>query len=260
MLRAARQQGQPPSSSAAASSGGAAGGASGGGGPAWMMALAKYASHPERADPSVVVSADSQVVVVRDAFPKGRLHLLVVARRPGLDSVLQLVPSDLPLLRHMRETGRAAAAAARAADPGPAGLAAVPVRLGFHAKPSMKQLHLHVISADLEGPKLKHKQHYNSFATAFFVPIDGVITALEREEEGVGAAAEGAGVGGGLREVLPRDAEAVVKGPLPCLACGRAFGGLAEVKAHWPGCAPRRAWFSAAAAGGAHPAQQEESA
>lgn len=37
------------------------------------------------------------------------------------------------------------------------------VRCGFHAKPSMRHLHMHVISSDLSAPRLRRKQHYNSF-------------------------------------------------------------------------------------------------
>lgn len=41
-------------------------------------------------------------------------------------------------------------------------------RFGFHAVPSMAQLHLHVVSQDLRGSGMKHRKHWNSFATDFF--------------------------------------------------------------------------------------------
>jgi hypothetical protein len=52
-------------------------------------------------------------------------------------------------------------------------------RLGFHAIPSLRPLHLHVISRDLVSARLKNKSHYHSFASPFFVPVDDVIADIE---------------------------------------------------------------------------------
>lgn len=46
-----------------------------------------------------------------------------------------------------------------------------PVRMGFHALPSMMPLHLHVISQDFNASALKTKKHWNSFTTEFFIPL-----------------------------------------------------------------------------------------
>ena len=46
------------------------------------------------------------------------------------------------------------------------------VKVGIHAHPSMNHLHIHVISVDRHSVSLKHRKHYNSFATAFFVDLD----------------------------------------------------------------------------------------
>jgi len=46
------------------------------------------------------------------------------------------------------------------------------VMAGVHAHPSMAHLHVHVMSVDRFSECLKHRKHYNSFATAFFVPIE----------------------------------------------------------------------------------------
>ncbi len=43
---------------------------------------------------------------------------------------------------------------------------------GIHAHPSMNHLHIHVLSVDRYSECLRHRKHYNSFATPFFVPID----------------------------------------------------------------------------------------
>lgn len=51
--------------------------------------------------------------------------------------------------------------------------------IGFHAMPSIKQLHLHLISTDFHSPRLKNKKHWNSFTTPFFLSIDFVINELK---------------------------------------------------------------------------------
>lgn len=55
------------------------------------------------------------------------------------------------------------------------------MRVGFHAVPSMAQLHLHLISGDFLGTGLKNKKHYNSFTTPFFLGIDEVISMLSQD-------------------------------------------------------------------------------
>ncbi len=46
-------------------------------------------------------------------------------------------------------------------------------RIGFHAKPSMDHLHLHVLSTDFLSPCLKTKKHWNSFNTEHFLNLSG---------------------------------------------------------------------------------------
>jgi hypothetical protein len=55
-------------------------------------------------------------------------------------------------------------------------------RMGFHAQPSMLLLHLHVLSEDLNSPALKHKKHWNSFTTRFFVAPQRVIEQLQTHD------------------------------------------------------------------------------
>ena len=46
------------------------------------------------------------------------------------------------------------------------------IMAGVHAVPSMSHLHIHIISVDRVSACLKHRKHYNSFSTPFFVPVD----------------------------------------------------------------------------------------
>jgi aprataxin len=45
------------------------------------------------------------------------------------------------------------------------------VRVGIHAHPSMNDLHVHVISRDMFSERMKHRKHYNSFNTPFFIDV-----------------------------------------------------------------------------------------
>lgn len=46
------------------------------------------------------------------------------------------------------------------------------IKAGVHSIPSMNNLHIHVITQDFYLEKMKHKKHYNSFTTSFFVEFD----------------------------------------------------------------------------------------
>ncbi|PHH63441.1 hypothetical protein CDD81_5820 [Ophiocordyceps australis] len=48
---------------------------------------------------------------------------------------------------------------------------AAEVRCGVHAVPSMRHLHVHVVSRDMHSASLRHRKHYNSFNTPFFVAL-----------------------------------------------------------------------------------------
>lgn len=51
-------------------------------------------------------------------------------------------------------------------------------RIGFHAKPSMDHLHLHVVSTDFVSTFMKTKKHWNSFNTEHFLDLPGKIILL----------------------------------------------------------------------------------
>ncbi|TVY51183.1 Aprataxin-like protein [Lachnellula cervina] len=85
------------------------------------------------------------------------------------------------------------------------------VMVGVHAGPSMNHLHIHVLSVDRYSECLKHRKHYNSFATDFFVPLEEF--PLDREEV--------------------RRRSHGIKGDMKCWRCGENFGGrFKELKAH----------------------------
>ena len=52
-------------------------------------------------------------------------------------------------------------------------------QVGFHAIPSMNQVHMHIISRDFISSALKTKKHWNSFTTEFFLKPSFIIDQLE---------------------------------------------------------------------------------
>lgn len=92
--------------------------------------------------------------------------------------------------------------------------------VGFHAIPSMKQLHMHAISTDFRSPSLKTKTHWNSFHTPFFMPIDAVLAQLREQ---------------GRILVHTERYESYLKQPLKCHQCSEScppFKTLPALKLH----------------------------
>lgn len=89
-------------------------------------------------------------------------------------------------------------------------------KIGYHARPSMKHLHLHVISKDFDSESLKTKKHFNSFNTSFFIEAarlrteldeDGLVAQLNDEE---------------VKRLLGQDME----------CCGKRFSNVPKLKEH----------------------------
>ena len=224
---------RPGSASAASGAAGAAGVAAapaagrmleGGGGRGFLDALVQMASAPERfSQPGgSVLSYDELVVVATDKFPKAAHHFLIIAREDGLHRLQQLRRSHLPLLRRMRAAAEllVAPGGAGGAGSGGGGGAGSTGRfiIGFHAEPSMRQLHCHVVSWDLDSYCVKNKKHYNSFTTAFFVPLAAVEAAVVQEGQAASA--------------VPAAAEALLKQSMRCHHCGADMTTIPSLKAH----------------------------
>ena len=50
----------------------------------------------------------------------------------------------------------------------------VSFRVGYHAVPSLRPMHIHIISEDFSSDCLKNKKHYQSFCFPFFIPVQKV--------------------------------------------------------------------------------------
>lgn len=232
MLAAARQQvGQKESKPKGAPAGGVgpagAGGGDGGGGQQprhtfkaagpFAHSLVKIAENPESCrceQPHLWY--DDRCVLIQDKFPKGRQHWLVLARDERLEGPLCLAAGDAPLLEHMAAVARRKAGELRQRDP------SLRFRLGFHAVPSLRQLHMHVISQDFDSACLKHKKHWNSFThPSFFLDAAWALAELRQA--------------GRLRYSLA-EAEAAEKASLQCHRCGASLASMPALKAHIARC------------------------
>lgn len=161
--------------------------------------LGAYIKEPESYPPSVVVYHNEDFVAIYDRYPKSSLHLLLLPRDPSkfyqhpFDAFedlefLQKVREEVKKLRALaaRELQRRygkfslqdkARRDAMEQDPPPEVLPLgrdweKEIMAGIHAHPSMNHLHIHVMSVDRHSECLKHRKHYNSFSTPFFVGLE----------------------------------------------------------------------------------------
>uniref|UniRef100_A0AAG5CTK3 HIT domain-containing protein n=1 Tax=Anopheles atroparvus TaxID=41427 RepID=A0AAG5CTK3_ANOAO len=111
-------------------------------------------------------------VVIKDKYPKAMHHFLVLPWKE-IDSVYDLTSDDEGLLEAMYEL------ALKVADI--TGLPAERFEFGYHMKPSMRRLHLHVISKDYHSPCLTHPYHWTAFNTDFFMKHEYVIEKIRAE-------------------------------------------------------------------------------
>ncbi|XP_032297283.1 aprataxin isoform X2 [Coturnix japonica] len=112
-------------------------------------------------DPKEQVYKDEKTVVIKDKYPKARYHWLILPW-DSISSLKSVTREHLELLEHMHSVGQ------KMIEQCPA-KGSLEFRLGYHAIPSMSQLHLHVISQDFDSPALKTKKHWNSFTTEYFL-------------------------------------------------------------------------------------------
>lgn len=163
--------------------------------------LGAYITSPQSFPTTRVILHSEKYVAINDLFPKSSVHLLLLPRAMEktllhpFDALsdtdfLQEVQLEAKKLRELaakelrRRYGKFSAsdkAREEAIDhePMPSDHDLPPRRdwnkeilVGVHARPSMNHLHIHVISVDRVSDCMRHRKHYNSFATPFFVPIE----------------------------------------------------------------------------------------
>ncbi|KAF9892529.1 aprataxin-like protein [Aspergillus nanangensis] len=203
--------------------------------------LGAYIEHPESYPPNVIIYYNSDFVAIHDLFPKSSLHLLLLprdltkTRLHPFDALedpefLAKVKAEAKKLRTLaagelrRKYGKFSAQDSERqhaldVDPPPEELPPgrdweADIMCGIHAHPSMNHLHVHVMSVDRYSDRLKHRKHYNSFSTPFFVPLDDFPLARDDVRRHPGR-------------------EGYLKRSYICWACGQDFkNGFTKLKEH----------------------------
>ncbi|XP_031280300.1 transcription factor bHLH140-like isoform X2 [Pistacia vera] len=178
----------------------------------WAQALYNIAMHPEKHKDDLLEITDD-FVVLNDLYPKAKKHILVLARCDGLDHLADVSKEHLQLLKMMHAMGLKWAEKFLLED------ASLVFRLGYHSVPSMRQLHLHVISQDFDSKHLKNKKHWNTFTTAFFRDSVDVIEEISNH---------------GKATLM--DEESVLLMELRCHRCRSAHPNIPRLKSHITNC------------------------
>ncbi|XP_009480140.2 aprataxin isoform X1 [Pelecanus crispus] len=165
-------------------------------------------------DPKMQVYKDEKTVVIKDKYPKARYHWLILPWDP-ISSLKSVSRDHLELLEHMHAVGQKMIEQCPARE-------SLEFRLGYHAIPSMSQLHLHVISQDFDSPALKTKKHWNSFTTDYFLNSQDVIEMVRSKGK-----------------VMVKDhVSELLKLPLRCHCCKQQLSTIPQLKEHlrkhWP--------------------------
>lgn len=189
----------------------------------------------------MVIYYNEDFTIIHDRFPKSSLHLLLLPRDPSKTRLhpfdafedalfLSKVQTEAMKLRTLaaaelrRKYGKdseqdrkrhEALGAEPVLDELPPGRDwEQDVMCGIHAHPSMNHLHVHIMSVDRYSERLKHRKHYNSFATPFFVNLDDF--PLEKDD---------------VRRHPGR--QGYLQRNFICWRCGRDFGNqFAKLKLH----------------------------
>ena len=174
----------------------------GGGGGHWSQGLLSSMN-----DPEYLLLSTADFVIIRDKYPKSKHHFLVIPKKP-INKIDDLVKEDEKLLEDMEAEARGFVTKYSESE----------FLFGYHSQPSMSQLHLHVISSDFVSDCLKHKKHWNSFNTDFFLSSQSVIHQLKEE--------------GRVRTPTSGQAKDLLSLPLKCNQCGNFPKNIPDLKRH----------------------------
>lgn len=194
-----------------------------------LSALQQLVARARRGErDAAVLYADEAHLVLYDAFPKSEVHLLIVSTHQALfgTSPLAFTAVQLAPLRELAACAQWMERSLRhLGSLGPD----VDLLVGFHAVPSIRPTHLHLVSGDFRGRGLKTRKHWNSFHTDFFLRLSDVVLDLQ---EGRSIARRFAEAGDAL--VAQQGAQQRLKGTMRCAVCANPeeLVNMAAVFAH----------------------------
>ncbi|KAH7008117.1 HIT-like domain-containing protein [Ilyonectria destructans] len=208
------------------------------------MGLGAYLEDPASYPSSRVISHSDDFVLINDRYPKSVVHTLLLPRSTShnlmhpfdafddaefLASVKletaklkALVAKELQRLIGHASQSDAARQAVLNGDAEPPADGQLPsgrdwdaeIICGVHAVPSMRHLHVHVLSRDMHSETLRHRKHYNSFTTPFLVNVEDFPLAPDDPRRHTKEAG-------------------YMRWDMKCWRCGRNFGNqFQKLKAH----------------------------
>lgn len=203
----------------------------------------------------IVLYEDDDVLIIKDTYPKALRHYLVIPRSPNVTHVHPtLVFQRDQRLYNSIEAYVEKAKTMMMDDLLDSGLLKFDrhdalattefsntfIKAGVHSIPSLSNLHIHVITQDFYSPCLKHKKHYNSFTTDFFVEFrklkpDGTPdhNASETSDHSTDYDSDADPVANRLEMDSTKLQNIVSKSHLRCLYCGENFvNKFAQLKHH----------------------------
>lgn len=142
------------------------------------------------------VISNNELVVIKDKFPKAEFHFLVIPKQ-NISSIFEVTSPNFPHFRKkmkfyssffcffffnqldtskLKLLNEMYLMALNVIEVN--GRKPDEFLIGYHANPSMLQLHLHVISTDFNSSFLKTKKHFNSFNTEFFISHESECTTV----------------------------------------------------------------------------------
>lgn len=138
--------------------------------------LGKFLKYPEKY-PQIVVFSDPNAVIIRDLFPKSIFHFLILPRqftylRPQLafksdkfrEAMQKYIEKAIDIItEEFNQQYEFIDPSTKPWDH---------IKVCCHSVPSMKNLHIHVMTTDLYSERMKNKKHYNSFTTKFAIDWD----------------------------------------------------------------------------------------
>jgi aprataxin len=162
--------------------------------------LEAYIVAPESFLESEIVYHNENWVLIRDLYPKASVHLLLLPRdlkishifpaykafnsnpeflnnaKVEAEKAAQIAASELRRQFSSVSASEETRVKAMEADDPPTELPEgrnwrKEIKIGIHKVPTMSNLHIHIISRDMHSASMKHRKHYNSFNTPFFVPL-----------------------------------------------------------------------------------------
>lgn len=158
-------------------------------------------------NPDMKIYEDDQVVIIKDKYPKAHHHFLALPQIKIKD-LASMDRSHIPILKHMHQKGTDLIQKYPESE----------FVLGYHAIPSMAQVHMHIISQDYDSPCLKTKKHWNSFTTEYLIPSGMVVKELESS--------------GKFRLASPTEGKSLLDRALKCHKCAFTPKNMPDLKQH----------------------------